>query len=235
MRRSVKIATATVAMLTGGLLVTTPAFAATYGPGSGNCTGTGPQATSSTMQGQGYGRAQGYGRGPRGGMGQMAQQGTAQRGTMHAQNLDAVGSGTLTQAQKDSLQYMAEEEKLAHDVYTQLAAKYPGTIFSRIADSEQQHLTTVRTLLDRYNLADPTAGKSIGQFTSADISSLYTDLLASATSVTAAYQVGVTIEKDDLVELGKADDGVTAPDVALVYANLTKASERHLTAFERHL
>ncbi len=231
MRRSVKIATTTAAMVAGGVLVASSALAATYGPGSANCTGTGTgvQANSSTAQGQGFGGGQR-------GMGRNAQQsGTVQRGASHAQNLAAVGSGTLTQQQKDDLQYMAEEEKLAHDVYTALAAKFPGTMFSRIADSEQQHLDSVRSLLARYDLADPTAGRAIGQFASADISALYADLMGSASTVTAAYQVGVTIEKDDLAELDRADNGVTAPDVNLVYGNLAKASERHLAAFERNL
>lgn len=234
MRRSVKIATTTAALVAGGALVASSALAANVGQAAGGRNGNGPQASSSSAQGQGQG--QGKGAGQRG-MGRNSQQsGTAQRGASHAQNLASVGSGTLTQEQKDALQYMAEEEKLAHDVYTQLAAKYPqATVFSRIADSEQQHLDSVRSLLTRYDLADPTAGKAIGQFASADISALYADLMGSATSVTAAYQVGVTIEKDDLAELDKADDGVTAPDVTLVYSNLTKASERHLAAFERQL
>lgn len=231
MRRSVKIATTTTAMVAGGALFASSAMAANFGPGSAICTGTGTgvQANSSTTQGQGFGRSQR-------GIGQnSAQAGNASRGALHAQNLANVGSGTLTQQQKDDLQYMAEEEKLAHDVYTQLAAKYPGTMFSRIASSEQQHLDSVRSLLTRYDLADPTAGKAIGEFASADISALYAQLMDSATSVTAAYQVGVTIEKDDLVELDRADNGVTAPDVNLVYGNLAKASGRHLAAFERAL
>lgn len=233
MRRSITIATTTAAVLAGGLVVITPAAAAGFGGGSGMRNGMGVQASSSRTTGMGQGMGQGMGRrGP--GAGTTAA--TAQRGSMHSTNLANVGSGTLTDAQKARLAYMAEEEKLAHDVYTRLAEKYPTErVFSRISDSEQQHLDSVRTLLVRYDVADPTAGKGIGQFASADISSLYSDLLASAATIVGAYQAGVAIEEDDIAELAKADDGVTAPDVNLVYDNLTTASERHLAAFQRHL
>ena len=54
---------------------------------------------------------------------------------------------------------MAEEEKLAHDVYVALAARYPDLMqFARIQRSETMHLTAVRTLLTRYGIADPTTG-----------------------------------------------------------------------------
>ena len=51
---------------------------------------------------------------------------------------------------------MAEEEKLAHDLYTAFAARYDVRVFQRIAAAETRHLTVVRTLLDRYDsLAKP--------------------------------------------------------------------------------
>lgn len=51
---------------------------------------------------------------------------------------------------------MAEEEKLAHDLYTAFADRYEVRIFGRIAAAETNHLTAVRTLLDRYDVTDPT-------------------------------------------------------------------------------
>lgn len=223
MRRTSRIATTTIALVTGGLLAATPGLAAGFANGQGK--GNGPQASSSSQSGQGQGQR-------RGNRGSGA---TQQRGAQHSANLANVASGTLTQAQRDMLAYMAEEEKLARDVYTALGDKFPtATTFDRIASSEGQHLTVVRSLLDRYDIADPTAGKAAGVFASADIQALYRELSA-ATTLTEAYQAGVAIEKDDLAELAKADDGVTAPDVNMVYDNLAKASEQHLAAFERRL
>lgn len=231
MRHTAKIATTTIALVTGGLLAATPALAAGFGQGQGN--GNGSQASSSSQWGKGKGQSQGKGQGQ--GRENRGSSSAQQRGASHSANFANVESGTLTAEQRDMLAYMAEEEKLARDVYTALGDKFPtATIFDRIASSEQQHLTTVRTLLDRYDIADPTAGKAAGVFASADIQALYRELSA-ATTVTQAYQAGVAIEKDDLAELAKADDGVTAPDVNLVYDNLTKASQRHLAAFERQI
>ena len=48
--------------------------------------------------------------------------------------------GTLTEQQKATLAAMAQEEKLAHDLHTAFADKYPTVVFDRIAASETQHL-----------------------------------------------------------------------------------------------
>ena len=212
MRRTITITTAAAALLAAGLTAAAPAMAAGRGPGgSGSCTGSGPTTSTSTQWGQGMGRGSG----------------AAQRGA-------SVSVGTLTADQRADLAYLAEEEKLAHDVYTVLATRYPAaTVFARIAESEQQHWDTLVSLLDRYDVADPTAGKAVGQFESADIATLYRQLLDSATTVTAAYQVGIAVEQDDLAEIDRMDDSITAPDASRVLDNLAAGSERHLAAFER--
>ena len=90
--------------------------------------------------------------------------------------------GTLTAAQRTELAAMAEEEKVAHDLYVALAAKYPAAPqFANIAKAELQHLTAVRTVMTRYGIADPTAGFADGKFKSAAFQTLYNDLLAGAT------------------------------------------------------
>jgi hypothetical protein len=181
-----------------------------YGRGNGNGNGNGPMAGSDGTRGMGYGRGNG------GGM--MAQ--------------DAVAQGTLTAEQKTTLARMADEEKMAHDLYVALAAKYPElTQFARVAESETRHLTAVRAMLDRYDIADPTVGKAAGEFATASLQSLYDTLLAGATSSTAALAAGVTVEKTDIADLAAAKSGLTAPDVLTLYTHLSTASQHHLTAF----
>jgi hypothetical protein len=206
---------------------TTGSAAAYAGSGvTGTCTGTGPQATTNGAIGQG----QGMGRGMSGGMGVGRGTGQGQRGA--GLGLTTLGSGTLTSAQRTSLAGMAEEEKLAHDVYVTLATKYPGTVqFSRISGAEAQHLTAVRVLLDRYDMTDPTRDLGVGQFTNPDVQALYDTLIARATTPANALAVGVTIEEMDIADLDDAMAGLTAPDVLQVYTNLQRASERHLAAF----
>ncbi len=219
---------------TGIALAALAAVAATTGSaaayagngGTGTCPGTGPQATTNGPTGQGQGMGGGMG----GGMGVGRGTGQGHRGA--GMGLANVGSGTLTSAQRTSLAGMAEEEKLAHDVYVTLATKYPGTVqFSRISSAEAQHLAAVRVLLDRYDMTDPTYGLGVGQFTDLDVKALYDTLIARATTPANALAVGVTIEKMDIADLDDAIAGLTAPDVVQVYTHLQQASERHLAAF----
>jgi hypothetical protein len=147
---------------------------------------------------------------------------------------DLPAQGTLTGPQQVTLAAMAQEEKLARDLYAAFADRYPAVIFDRIAAAEVRHLTAVRTLLTRYGVTDPTAGKPAGQFSDPAVQATYTRLLAQGrASQTAALQVGQTVERTDIADLQAALNGLTAPDVKQVYTNLLAASEHHLTAFTR--
>ncbi len=54
--------------------------------------------------------------------------------------IETLPLGELNQAETDALLFMYEEEKLARDVYTSLAALYTQPMFSNIASSEQTHM-----------------------------------------------------------------------------------------------
>jgi hypothetical protein len=143
---------------------------------------------------------------------------------------------TLTASQAASLALMAEEEKLAHDLYAAFSAKYPSRAWDNIGAAESTHLAAVRTLLARYGIADPTAGRTAGSFASAEMASLYTRLLAQGSaSEVAAFGVGRIVELDDIAELDRAIANVTAADIRQVYSNLRRGSVQHLAAFDRLL
>lgn len=140
--------------------------------------------------------------------------------------------GGLTAAQKSRLAGMAEEEKLAHDVYVKLAGVTGDVRFTRISTAETRHHTQIRMLLTRYGVADPTAGKAEGQFTSPGMQRLYTDLVTrGSASLSAALAVGREIEILDIADLAAAAEGVTAADVLTVYERLSQGSQNHLQAF----
>lgn len=142
--------------------------------------------------------------------------------------------GTLTEAQKATLASMAQEEKLAHDLYVAFAARYDVVVFDHIALAETRHLSTVRTLLQRYGVADPTATRSAGTFTDPAVQGTYDELLAQGEqSLAAALAAGQQVERDDIAALNAALNGLTAPDAKQVYGNLLAASERHLAVFTR--
>jgi len=143
-------------------------------------------------------------------------------------------TGTLTDQQKATVAAMTQEQKLSQDLYTAFAARYDLAVFDRIAAAETQHLTAVRTLLDRYGIADPTAGKPAGQFSDPAVQADYDRLLAQGqASQAAAVQVGQQVEQRAIDALQAALGGLSAPDVKQVYTRLLAAEQQHLTALQR--
>ena len=161
---------------------------------------------------------------------------TGPGGSARAFPVGTLPAGTLTADQSAALASMAEEEKLAQDLYGAFAARYPSVAWDNIGAAESTHLAAVRSLLARYGIADPTAGLAAGSFASTDIGALYDSLLARGSASEAeAFEVGRLVELDDIEELDAALAGVTAPDVLRVYANLRRGSTQHLAAFTRLL
>jgi hypothetical protein len=207
----------------GALAVPAFAGAGPFGPGSPGSPGSGAGMGPGMGMGSGMGMSSGYG-------GRMAVGGTDATGLCPM--VAGAAQGTLTAAQQSTLQSMAEEEKLAGDLYQAFADRYPAVIFDRIGAAEDQHLAAVRGLLDRYGLSDPTAGKPAGQFATASVQATYDRLLAQGrTDQNAALAVGRQVEQTDITSLQQAADGLDAPDVAVVYRHLLAASRQHLAAF----
>ena len=189
------------ALTAGGVAVAAPAIA-------GNGPFAHPAATASVQPGQGSG--------------QRLRDGSC---------LADVPSGTLTSAQRTTLASMADREKLAGDLYAAFAATYPAAVFDHLAKAEDQHLTAIRTLLTRYGVTDPTAGKPAGQFGDPDVQARYDQLLAQGNaSQAAAYTVGLQVEAADVAALRQALTGLSAADVTRVYTNLRTAEQRHQQA-----
>lgn len=140
--------------------------------------------------------------------------------------------GELSVAERDSLIFMRQEEKLARDVYTYLFGIYPIRIFSNIARSEQKHMDAIKILLDRYNIPDPVEGKGQGEFQDPEFAELYQALIAEGSpTLINALNVGVQIEEEDIEDLQNALPVVDNKDITNVYLNLLKASGKHLKAF----
>jgi len=181
-----------------------------------------------TNQGQGLGQGQGQGGASSG------EQGASGEHEDLAARVAALPNATLTSQEIDGLQWMREEEKLAHDVYVTLGGLWGNRVFENVSRAETTHTEAVKTLLDRYGIADPAAGKPIGIFTDPAIQKLYDDLVARGrTSVVDAMAVGAIIEDLDINDLQRR--ATTTPDIALVYDELERGSENHLRAFVRNL
>lgn len=139
---------------------------------------------------------------------------------------------TLSREEIADLQFMREEEKLAHDVYAALYAKWKLPTFQNISQSETTHTNTIRSLLQRYQINDPVDGQSAGQFADAKLQALYTQLVQEGSqSLAAALKVGATIEELDIQDLQERLVRTHASDVQFAYQNLEKGSRNHLRAF----
>lgn len=208
-----------IAVVTVTALSLTTAAASAAGRG-----GNGPSwnASMGNMMRSGGMMARGYGR-----------QTTSQRAAGDCMTT-TLASGTLTDLERSELIALTGEEKLAHDVYVTLSAKFPTvTEFARIANSETMHWNAMRSLLSKYGIADPTAGYGVGEFANVARVTQYKDLVAQATDTTSALKVGVAIENLDIADLNDLLKTVTAPDVKQVLSNLLRASQMHLAAFQR--
>jgi hypothetical protein len=139
---------------------------------------------------------------------------------------------TLTTTQKAQLKFLVEEEKLARDVYTYLAAQVTTRKFSNIARSEQTHMNYLATLLTKYKLWNPTTNRKAGVFYNQDIQKLYNTLTAEGTvGLLEAYGVGVKVEEVDIASLKELLLKAMPLDVKATLELLLAASYNHLEAF----
>jgi hypothetical protein len=202
-----------VGLVVAGLSI--GAAQAQQGAGQGN--GRGPRVAAGSTDAPGSGSVVTQRRGRGGGSGATSTTTTA----------------TLTAQQRADLLAMVEEEKLAGDVYAVLADRFDDATLARIAASEDRHADALRRLLDRYGIADPTAGLAVGEFATSEFQVLYDQLVAEgAVSLTAAYDVGEQIERLDIADLTTAIRTAQGrSDLVRVYTNLRTGSTHHLSAF----
>jgi len=129
------------------------------------------------------------------------------------------------------LNFMREEEKLAHDVYAVFAVKYRDLTFAKIQRSESKHFAAMGQLLERYDLEDPAASQH-GLFNDPELQALYDDLIAKGNKGrVAALKVGAFIEETDILDIQEAIDNTDEKASITVYSNLLAGSRNHLIAF----
>jgi hypothetical protein len=175
----------------------------------------------------GVGRRYGAGRGPanESGYGTIDQ-------PPPSEALGTATTGELSAAEVKGILYMREEEKLARDVYLALYQEWEMPIFQKIASSEASHMDAVKTLIDRYGLEDPAAGKDVGVFVNETLQELYDRTVEEGRqSLASALRVGAAIEEIDIVDLEEYVAETDKADIQRVYENLMRGSRNHLRAF----
>ncbi len=192
------------------------------GPGQGFCLGKGP----------GHGQAKGPGKGP----GSKSSNGLACMNFSAQMLANIADQGPLDEHEAAGLTELREEEKLAHDVYVALAAKWQVPIFTHISQAESRHMNAMARLLEAYRLDDPVADREAGEFSSPRFTKLYQELIQTGSgSLTEAYKVGALIEELDISDLQNVTEKSTQPLVKQVFGNLERASRNHLRAFASQL
>lgn len=165
-----------------------------------------------------------------GGKGNMRGMATVNNQTAAANASSAV---TLTTDEQQTLTYMIEEEKLAHDIYVKMYEAWGINIFSNISKSETQHQSSLVAAAAYYGVTDPSKD-GVGVFSNQDLQNLYNSLLAKGlSSRQSAFEVGKLIEQQDIADLQNAIDQSSSAYLDTVYKRLLKGSQNHLAAFNR--
>jgi hypothetical protein len=150
-------------------------------------------------------------------------------------SVEAEGALSSTDETVELLNYLIEEEKLAHDVYTVMYDLYGSKVFGNILESESTHQDQVLGLLDAYGVEDPRSSE-LGVFNDPELQALYDQLIEMGSqSAQDAYQVGVLIEEKDIADITTQLATASDPDVVSVLEKLRSGSENHLRAFNRQL
>lgn len=153
-----------------------------------------------------------------------------------SKNSSTAADSSLSVAEKQGLLFMREEEKLAFDVYNHLHTQWGLLPFLNISQSEASHMAAVKTLLDRYNLPDPAAGKAAGEFGDPVLAALYTTLIQKGdSSEVQALLTGALIEEVDIRDLKLWISQTTKTDLLQVFNNLMLGSRNHLRSFVSNL
>lgn len=162
-------------------------------------------------------------------IGACGQDGPADAGP--AQNSEQ--TAVVSESRDADLLFLVEEEKMAHDLYTDFYDAWGQQRFANIASSESQHINAVLGLLHRYNLTPPATLSEHGVFQNEKIKQMYIDLKTRGLQSRAdAIAVGVIVEETDIQDLQEML-ARSPVDMQAVLTNLLEASKRHLAAFSR--
>ena len=138
----------------------------------------------------------------------------------------------LDDAEAATLLFMREEERLARDVYVEMGIVWQALLFDNIAQSEQTHMDSVKSAMDRYALPDPSDTTQSGVYADPALQSLYDELMARGeSSYMDALHVGALIEEVDIADLEAAITETDNTDLQTLYSNLQRGSRNHLRAF----
>lgn len=144
-------------------------------------------------------------------------------------------SEALTLQEKEDLQFLKEEEKLARDVYLYAYDLCAHEVFKNISKSEQMHMDKVTEIMNIYQVEDLSLPER-GKFTNAELQKLYDDLIEMCDrSLEDALKAGATIEDVDINDIEDFVEDTDLQDVMNMYLSLSCGSRNHMRAFTNNL
>jgi len=151
--------------------------------------------------------------------------------------LDTFPYEELSEGEIEAITLMREEELLAKDVYVALYPIWNIPIFNNISNSEDQHTTIIKLLIEKYELEDPGEGHEPGVFQNEELQALYDVLILQGNqSLIDGLTVGATIEDVDIFDLEEfLENVVDNQDITWVFENLCRGSRNHMRAFYGNL
>lgn len=150
--------------------------------------------------------------------------------------LRTIPNEPLSDAEAAAILFAREEEKMDRDVFRVFDGDYALDAFTRMAESEQTHLSAVGLLIEKYALTDPVTDDATGAFESDGILALYEAFVAQGDdSVNAALAAGAGTQEMTIRDLAAGLAAADNRDVECVFENLQKGSRNHLRRLVRLL
>ena len=141
---------------------------------------------------------------------------------------------TLSEAQESHLVDLFEEEKLAHDLYSEFYEAHAYKPFSHHTEAEAKHMGFVDEILTQYEISRPNLDP--GFFENTEFQNAYNEWLTKgvADGVEACY-IAAYIEEMDILDLIEGIKIAETTPIKDLYETLKSGSENHLRAYNKFL
>jgi len=140
----------------------------------------------------------------------------------------------LSFTEMEDLQYLYEEERLAHDIYTALSDKWELSIFENIAESEKRHVEHLLVIYEKYGLRVPKVGD--GFYNYPELNMLFDRFFEGGMmTLESSLTLAGNFEEYDIADLERYLEHTQNVDLILVYNTLLEGSKNHLRVIHRNL
>jgi len=134
----------------------------------------------------------------------------------------------------DELNFIYDEERLAHDIYSELSDRWELSIFESIAESEKRHFEYLLMIYEKYDL--PVPRNFNGFYNYPELNAMY-DLFfeGGAMTLEGSLTLAANFEEYNIADLKIYIHHTQNVDLILVYNSLLEGSKNNLRVIYRNL